>query len=179
MKVENNTPSFGMAYKSPKGSELRKMKAYFHSEGADTVLHKMAFKRFRLKQRNNKHYDIIFKPGYKTDMLQANDSFVVTPKAGVWGTSVEFPCAPTKYGSSLDKSLRYDDDKYHRFLENHPHIAKHRIFRAIASIPYTLEEATVLAKDLIIRPENMMPDSLRQAGNFAKKMDSLYRRNNI
>ncbi len=177
--VNNNTPSFGMAYKNPKGTDLGRMNAYFRREGADSILHKMAFKRFKLHQNKNKSYDIVFRPGYKTNLLQANDAFVVTPKDGVWGKPTEFPCISTRYGSSLDKSLRYDDDKYHRFLENHPHIAKHRILRAIASIPYTLEETTTLAKDLIIRPENMLPDSLRAAGDFAKRMDVFCRKMNI
>ena len=176
MKIENNTPitpSFGMAMKRPSGESLKRMNAYFRNELAVTPFHKLAYKEFCRKQHNNKYYDIYFKPAQQNGLIHSNDAFVVTPKKGVLGKPIEVPCVVSKYGTKADKTLVYRDDKYQRFLEAHPTFEKHKILKAIAAMPYAVEDFVTISRTLIANPENFLPDALRQASKIAKNMEKI------
>lgn len=176
MKLDNNTPitpSFGMSMRKPRGESLKRMNAYFRKELAITPFHKLAYREFCLKQHNNKYYDIYFKPAQHGGLIQSNDAFVVTPKNGVLGKPIEVPCVASKYGTNVDKTLVYRDDKYQRFLEAHPIFGKHKILKVIAALPYAIEDFATIAKSLVARPENLLPDALRQASKIAKNMEKI------
>lgn len=179
MEIYTNTPqtTFGMAFKNPKGRDLKKMNAYFRRECADTLMHKMAFKRFKHSQSKLKYVDIYFRPGYKQGMVQANDAFIVSPKKGVWGGSVEVPCVPQQYDaeSQLDRIFLYHEEKHKRFLETHPAFRNHKVLKSISFITYTLKDSFSLAVALLARPNELLPNSLRQAGLVAKKMNKEYK----
>ena len=154
MKLDNNTPitpSFGMSMRKPRGESLKRMNAYFRKELAITPFHKLAYR----------------------ELIQSNDAFVVTPKNGVLGKPIEVPCVASKYGTKVDKTLVYRDDKYQRFLEAHPIFGKHKILKVIAALPYAIEDFATIAKSLVARPENLLPDALRQASKIAKNMEKI------
>ena len=79
----------------------------------------------------------------------------------------------SKYGTKVDKTLVYRDDKYQRFLEAHPIFGKHKILKVIAALPYAIEDFATIAKSLVARPENLLPDALRQASKIAKNMEKI------
>lgn len=176
MKIDNNTPvspAFGMSMKRPKGDDLKKMNAYFRRELAVTPFHKIAYHEFCYKQSKSKYYDIYFKPGVHEGLINSNDCFIISPKKGVLGKPIEVPCVPSKYGPKMDKTIVYRDDKYQRFLEAHPKIGKNKILKTLAEVPYVLEDFVTIAKTLIFKPENLLPDSLRQASRIVKNMEQL------
>lgn len=176
MKVDNNTPitpSFGMSMRKPRGESLKRMNAYFRKELAITPFHEIAYKEFCRKQSKNKYYDIYFKPAQHSGLIQSNDAFVVIPKNGVLGKPIEVPCVASKYGTKTDKTIVYRDDKYQRFLEAHPTFGKHKILKAIAALPYAVEDFATITKALITRPENLPPDALRRASKIAKNMEKI------
>ncbi len=177
MEVRNEvTPSFGMAFIPPKGKALDRMNEYFRSEMADLPTGKVAFKEFCLKHKHDKYFDISFKPAMNQGMIHSNDCFVISPKKGVWGRDIEIPCIPSKNGTKEDKAMLYQEDKFDKFLMEHPTIKNNPILKAIAYIPYMLKDLYIINKG-VLHPDDGLPNSLANADKMATRLERAYEKN--
>lgn len=162
MEIRNNTPSFGMALRKPQ--DIEKFTKYIVSGGPE-CLAKRGLSRVVKQQAGNAHFDLEYRPGQGVAVIPTSEA------AQKYGHTEEIFGKGSKVSDVRSNYIRkYTGEAYEKAYE-----AASKPKRVLMTTKKVFALIRTLGSS-VIRPEQMLPTSMRAASNKATIREGLVER---